>query len=76
LMSGGRDATTPTAWAEAVAAVLPRSRVVIIPAMTHLPVGLANMVCLDRIMDAFFAKGSAEGLDISCIETMTPPPFG
>ena len=76
LMSGGRDATTPTAWARAVAAGLPRSRVVIIPAMTHLPVGLANMACLDRIMDAFFAKGSAEGLDVSCIETMTPPPFG
>ncbi len=73
-LSSGQDASTPTAWARAVAAGLPRSRVVIIPAMTHLPVGLANMTCLDRIIDRFFAKGSAEGLDTSCIQTMTPPP--
>ncbi len=75
LMSGGRDATTPTAWARAVAAGLPRGRVVVIAAMPHLPVGLANMVCLDKVMDAFFAKGSAGGLDAACTATMTPPPF-
>jgi pimeloyl-ACP methyl ester carboxylesterase len=75
LMSGGRDATTPTAWARAIAARMPRSRVVVIAAMTHLPDGLANMECLDRIMDGFFAKASVDGLDTSCLATMTPPPF-
>jgi pimeloyl-ACP methyl ester carboxylesterase len=75
LLAGGRDATTPVAWARQVAAGLPRSRVIVIPPMAHLPVGLTNMVCLDRIADAFFARGSADGLDISCVMSMAPPPF-
>jgi len=49
--------------------------VVIIEAMGHLPTGLDHLECLDRIADAFFAKGSAQGLDTSCVATMTPPPF-
>ncbi len=75
LLSGGRDATTPSAWARQVAASLENSRVVIIPAMTHMPLGLDNMECLDRMMDSFFATGSAQVLDTSCVATMTPPPF-
>jgi pimeloyl-ACP methyl ester carboxylesterase len=75
LLSGGRDATTPSAWARRVAATLGNSRVVIIPAMTHLPAGLDNMECLDRMMDAFFATASARELDTSCVATMSPPPF-
>jgi pimeloyl-ACP methyl ester carboxylesterase len=75
LMSGGRDATTPPSWARRISARMPRSRVVVILAMTHLPIGLANMECLDHVMDAFFARASAVGLDVSCIATMTPPPF-
>ncbi|MGH7023556.1 MAG: alpha/beta hydrolase [Caulobacteraceae bacterium] len=75
LLAGGRDAAAPVAWARRVAAGLPRGRVVVIPAMTHLPIGLSNMVCLDRMMDAFFARGSAAGLDTSCVATVTAPPF-
>ena len=75
LLSGGRDATTPTAWARRVAAGLPNSRTLVFEHMTHLPVGLDNMVCVDRIMAAFFSRGSAEGLDASCRASMTPPPF-
>jgi len=75
LLAGGRDATTPVAWAREVATGLPNGRVVVIGPMAHLPDGLANMVCLDRLMDAFFAKGSAGDLDVRCVATMTPPPF-
>jgi pimeloyl-ACP methyl ester carboxylesterase len=75
LLAGGRDATTPASWAWQVSAGLPNSRVVIIEPMSHLPVGLDHMDCLDRIMDAFFAKRSADGLDTSCVATMAPPAF-
>jgi pimeloyl-ACP methyl ester carboxylesterase len=75
LLAGGRDATTPPAWAHQVSAGLPNSRVVEIPAMSHLPVGLAHIECLDQMADAFFAKASVKGLDTSCVAEMTPPPF-
>jgi len=75
LLSGGRDATAPTPWARRIATRLKRGKVVVIGPMTHLPVGLSNMVCLDRIMDAFFSKASADGLDTACIASMKAPPF-
>ena len=75
LLSGGRDATTPTAWARRIAAGLPNSRIVVFENMTHLPVGLDNMVCVDRIMDAFFEGPTAQDLDTRCRDSMTPPPF-
>jgi pimeloyl-ACP methyl ester carboxylesterase len=74
-LAGGRDATTPAAWARQIAAGLPNSRVIVIEPMAHLPVGLDNMVCLDRLADAFFAKASPDALDTSCVDSMTPPPF-
>jgi pimeloyl-ACP methyl ester carboxylesterase len=75
LIAGGRDSTAPPAWARKVAATLPNSRVLEIEPLTHLPVGLSHMICMDQIMDAFYARGSAAGLDTSCIATMKPPPF-
>jgi pimeloyl-ACP methyl ester carboxylesterase len=75
LLAGGRDATTPPSWARQVSAGLPKSRVVNIEAMSHLPIGLDHLDCLDRLADAFFAKGSAEGLDTTCVATMSPPAF-
>jgi pimeloyl-ACP methyl ester carboxylesterase len=75
LLSGGRDATTPPAWAKEVAARLPNSRVVIIEDKSHLPVGLDHLDCLDHLADAFFDRSSAKGLDVSCAASMTAPPF-
>jgi hypothetical protein len=49
--------------------------VVVIEPMSHLPIGLTNIDCLDRIADAFFAKGDAEGLDTRCIASMKSPAF-
>ncbi|HXU99260.1 MAG TPA: alpha/beta fold hydrolase [Caulobacteraceae bacterium] len=75
LLGGGRDATTPIPWARRIAAGLPHARVVVIEPMSHLPIGLTNIDCLDRIADAFFAKGDAEGLDTRCIASMKSPAF-
>ena len=75
LLSGGRDATTPVDWARRVAAGLPNSSVLVFDHMTHLPIGLENVACVDQLMDAFFAKASSRGLNASCRLAMTPPPF-
>jgi pimeloyl-ACP methyl ester carboxylesterase len=75
LIAGGRDATAPPSWAEQVAARLPNSRVVLVDNLSHLPVGLSQIDCLDRLMDAFFAKASVQDLDTTCVAGMKPPPF-
>lgn len=74
-LAGGRDSVTPAKWAYAIAARLPHARVVVIEPLSHAPIGLSNLGCLDSMMDAFYAKASAEGLDTSCVATMKPPPF-
>lgn len=75
LMAGGMDHVTPVREAEEVAAHLPRSRVVVIPALGHFPDGLSHMDCHDRIVHAFFLAGDAGGLDLACLATMQPPAF-
>ncbi len=75
LLAGGRDSVTPAKWAYQIAAGLPHARVVVIEPLSHAPIGLSNLGCLDRLMDTFYAKASADGLDISCVATMKPPPF-
>jgi hypothetical protein len=77
---GPGEEQAPMIWLEGGPGVpgtinLENSRVVIIPAMTHMPVGLDHMECLDRIMDAFFSTGSVRELDASCVAAMNPPPF-
>ena len=75
LIAGDRDSTTPLSWAKRVASRLSNSRIVEIAPLTHLPVGLSNMICMDEMMDAFYARASVSGLDTSCIASMKPPPF-
>ena len=75
LIAGGMDHVTPVRAAEEVAAHLPNSRVVVVPALGHLPEGLSNMECYERIVHAFFIAGDAADLDLECLNTMHPPPF-
>lgn len=75
LFTGERDHATPVAWAHEVASRFPRSRVVPIPAMGHVAIGLSPLECLDVVAADFFARGSVEGVDYSCMEEMSPPPF-
>lgn len=75
LIAGGMDYVTPVAWAQQVSSRLTDSRVVVIDYLGHFPDGVANMGCLDDLIRAFLRAGTTVGLDISCVETMTPPPF-
>jgi pimeloyl-ACP methyl ester carboxylesterase len=75
LIAGGMDHVTPVQWARDVASGLVNARVVVVPDLGHLPGGLDNMECYDRVIRDFFDAGSAANLDLSCIETMRAPPF-
>ncbi|MFN2597420.1 MAG: alpha/beta hydrolase [Pyrinomonadaceae bacterium] len=75
ILDGRLDPVTPPAWGEQVAAHLPNSLYVLIRHHAHVPVGLTNIECLDRVTLDFLARASVAGLDTSCLDTMTPPPF-
>jgi pimeloyl-ACP methyl ester carboxylesterase len=75
LMSGGMDAVTPPAGAQAIARHLRNARVVVVPELGHSPDGLAHMECYDDLIVRFFETGDAANLDRSCIRGMQPPPF-
>jgi pimeloyl-ACP methyl ester carboxylesterase len=75
ILSGNLDPVTPPERGEEVASHLPNSRHVIIPHGAHMPDGLTNVDCLDRLMLEFLSKGSARDLDTTCVERVFPPPF-
>jgi pimeloyl-ACP methyl ester carboxylesterase len=75
IFSGNMDPVTPPQRGEEVARVLPNSRHVIVPQAGHGVDGLTDPGCVDRLIMEFIEKGDARGLDVSCVERMTPPPF-
>jgi pimeloyl-ACP methyl ester carboxylesterase len=73
--AGDRDYVTPVAWAKAVAADLPSSRILTIPKLGHFPDGLEHMDCFDAVMNDFFERGKVDNVDTACISDMTPLAF-
>jgi pimeloyl-ACP methyl ester carboxylesterase len=70
LFSGTMDPVTPPRWGEEAARHLPNSLHVVVPG-SHGVYGN----CTDSIMREFLTKGYAEGIDTSCVQSMTLPPF-
>jgi pimeloyl-ACP methyl ester carboxylesterase len=70
LVSGALDPVTPPWLAETVAKTLSRGRLVVIPNATH-----NSYECVENLVAEFIDKGSAEGLDVSCVEKIKRPPF-
>ncbi|HEY6320308.1 MAG TPA: alpha/beta fold hydrolase [Thermoanaerobaculia bacterium] len=71
LLSGERDPVTPPADAAMVAKGFTHGLWVQIPHGTHNGSG----DCEDRVVADFVKRGSAEGLDVSCMKTAQPVPF-
>ena len=71
LISGERDPVTPPEIAQRVAAGLPHSRLIVIPSGGHIQAH----PCIGRVVAEFLAAGNADGLDITCIASIAPPPF-
>jgi len=71
LISGLRDPVAPPVWGEQVARQLTDATHVVLPRGFH---GLPGP-CVSRLMNAFVAQGSAKGLDTSCVQEVSLPPF-
>jgi pimeloyl-ACP methyl ester carboxylesterase len=72
---GDRDYVTPSEWAGRVLARSPRSRVVVVPKLGHMPDGLEAPECFDSMILSFFGRGDVSDVDASCVAAMKPPPF-
>lgn len=73
ILSGGLDAATPTFRSEVVAKALPRARLVVFPAGTHVQLGAVNR-CAARIMTAFVRDPGAT-LPLECVNASRFPGF-
>jgi pimeloyl-ACP methyl ester carboxylesterase len=71
LISGALDPATPPRFADEVARFLVRGRQVVIPEGSHVDGG----ACIDGIGQQFLKAGSAESLEIHCVEAIHRPPF-
>lgn len=75
IIVGRLDPVTPPEWAAEVASHLPNSKLVLIPADAHVPIGI-NFDCMDSLIVQFIDQGNAQGLDFdACAAQIKPPPF-
>jgi pimeloyl-ACP methyl ester carboxylesterase len=72
LMSGGDDPVTPAAGAEEARRGLKHSLHIVLPGFGH---GQLTAPCVDRVMASFIARGTVEGLDVSCTRNDQPFAF-
>lgn len=72
LLSGDADPVTPPRWADQAAVSLPASRRITVPGQGH---GVFVRGCIPRIVAEFVKRGSADGLDVSCVDRLHPAPI-
>ena len=72
LLSGQADPVTPPRWADQAAMTLPASRRITVPGQGH---GVFARGCIPRIVTEFVKRGTADGLDVSCVDRLRPAPI-
>lgn len=72
ILSGELDPVTPPEWGALAAKTLPNSRHLIAPGTGH---GVIGTSCGMRIVRDFIDKGTADGLNDSCLKALKRPPF-
>lgn len=70
VLSGGIDPATPPRHAAQVAKTLTRARHLVAPYIAH---GVSLHGCAPRLIEQFVRKGTADGLDGSCLERIPRP---
>lgn len=75
IVTGELDPATPPEYGSENAKHFNDVIHITVPQMAHGESGMENGECLGTILDEFVAAGTASDLDISCVETMRPPPF-
>jgi pimeloyl-ACP methyl ester carboxylesterase len=71
MLSGDVDPATPPQYGESAARHLSNSRRVVIPNTPHSYGGK----CINDLIEEFISRGSASGLDVSCINQTRRPSF-
>jgi pimeloyl-ACP methyl ester carboxylesterase len=72
LLVGGADPQDPLANVAHARRELPGSRTVVVPGAGH---GSVQHGCVPRLANQFVERGTAAGLDTSCVARYEPPPF-
>jgi pimeloyl-ACP methyl ester carboxylesterase len=72
VLSGELDPVTPPSWGEMVQKNLSNSRHLIAPGTGH---GVISTGCGMRIVRDFIDRGTADGLNDSCLKSLKRPPF-
>lgn len=74
-LSGEHDPATPPENGERVVRHLKRGRLIVVPHRGHGVVGVEGSDCVVGIIQQFIEAGSAEKLDVACIERIPPVRF-
>ena len=72
VLVGGADPKDPPANSAGIERSLPNARTVVVPGGGH---GVSSAGCVPRVMAAFLERGSAKGLDTSCVPLTPFPAF-
>ncbi|HEY0512043.1 MAG TPA: alpha/beta hydrolase [Thermoanaerobaculia bacterium] len=71
VINGERDPVTPPDFGRRLTRDMTHAVRIVVPYGTHN----SEDPCTDKIQTAFIAKGSGEGLDLSCVSHIKRPPF-
>ena len=69
---GGADPQDPVGNLAGLAAAMPKSRIVVVPAHGH---GVGQYGCLPNLVARFVDRGAVASLDVSCAWAISPPSF-
>lgn len=72
VLSGGHDPVTPSRAGEAMTRHFANHRHVVVPAAAH---NTSFSGCVPELIAEFLDRGTADGLDTSCVERQAWPPF-
>jgi len=75
LISGELDPVNPARYGKEAVTHLSRGRLLIVPEAHHGLSGLENPWCVIELGREFLERGTAEGLDTSCLDTVHRKPF-
>jgi hypothetical protein len=72
MLAGGEDPLDSPANFAGWRGIYPDGRLIVVPEGAH---GTIGSPCVQDLVVAFVARGSAHGLDARCVAQVTPPPF-
>jgi pimeloyl-ACP methyl ester carboxylesterase len=75
MVSGEFDPVTPPRGGVALRAIFPNSTHLVVPGAAHGYSGMQGGECVDSMIVEFVRRGTAQGLDTSCVQRVSPPPF-